>query len=400
VSVTLSFERSLYPEDVLAEELEKRRLTDIVTLELMPFLRLPETELLEGLKELADAFRGNFTTLVVVGMGGSSLGTKTLNSALRHRADRKLLFLDNIDPPFVAKLFREIRWSETAFAFVSKSGRTLETVTLLNLIVEQAKKTLPRWREHAVLIGSPGGAFRKLAQELEIPFLSIPEDVEGRFSAFTSVGLFPCAFAGYSVDGILEGVESVLKAPADALKLGLWKHLEYLKGKRVSVLMVYSSLLKDFTDWYIQLWAESLGKRGYGQTPVGFVGTPLQHSVFQLFMEGPEDKLFQLVSVEKHPSDISLPGSALLRHEIAGRKLSEIYTAELTATAETLFRRKRPIVTINLSGISEFTVAKLLATYMVATVVTAHLAGVNPYGQPAVEERKRLSLELIRKFQE
>ena len=377
----------------LLNEIEAKRL---INPQEMPFSRLPceeelvkERRVVERLKEVSD-------TLVVVGMGGSSRGAKALHEAVG-KNNPKLRFIDNIDPNLIEKVFEELNWERSSFAFISKSGRTLETVSVMNLVLEQLRRRGLSPKERCVFVGDPNNPFQELAEELEAPFLPIPKEVGGRFSIFTTVGTLPAAFAGYSVEKLLEGAFDLLETPYPALYLAASKYLHYQVGRKISVAMPYSSFMTEFTEWYVQLWAESLGKDGKGQTPLKAVGTSSQHAILQLFIDGPDDKFYQLFFVEEYDKDPVLPEECKILPFLSGKRISQVMKAEFKGTVHALKLKNRPLVVFRLSRLKEYQMGYLFMTYMVATVVMGKLMGINPYGQPAVEIGKRVAIEELRR---
>ncbi len=371
--------------------------TDVKALikkEIMPFIELPETSELAETRKVAEYLRESSDTLVVVGMGGSSRGAKALHQSVGLE-NENLLFLDNLDPNLLAKTFRKINWEKTSFAFISKSGRTLETVTLMNIILEELKRR-KFLKGRIAFVGDSGNSFEGLAKELKAPFLPIPKEVGGRFSVFTSVGLLPAYFAGYDVEKFLEGARDLINDPLPSFYLAAAKYFHHKLGRKIPVLMPYSSYMTEFTEWYSQLWAESLGKENQGQTPLGAVGTASQHSVLQLFIDGPDDKFYQLLFVRKYSSDSKLPEKTSILSFLSNKKVSEVARAEFEGTVHALKMKGRPVVRLELEKLSEYQIGYLFMLYMVAVVVMAKFLGVNPYGQPAVEVGKRKAIELLK----
>ncbi len=388
------FEDSGFPlldYELLLEEIDYKNL---LKPSVMPFTELPSEEYLLKIMKVAERLQERFVSLVVVGMGGSSRGAKALHQAVG-KENSRLLFLDNIDPDLLSETLRVIDWDKTAFAFISKSGKTLETVSLMNVIFEELEKRELPVAERVVFVGDRGNPFNKLADELGAPFLEIPEEIGGRFSVFTAVGLLPAYFAGYDVTRFLEGAYDLLETPLPAFYLAASKYLHYKSGRDISVVMPYSTYMNEFTEWYAQLWAESLGKEGQGQTPLKAIGTSSQHSILQLFVDGPDDKFYQLFFVNNRSSDVRLPKNSLILPYVGGRTLGEIMRAEFEGTLYALRQKNRPVVRFELSQLSEYQMGYLFMTYMVAVVVMAKLIGINPYGQPAVEIGKRYARELL-----
>jgi len=393
----LILEHCGYPEERLKEYSEG--LKEIVNAEEMPFLELPTAEEIEDYRRAVEELRKVSRKLVVVGIGGSSRGTRAIHETVGKRDDR-LEFIDNVDPNLLEKVLKELNWEESSFLFVSKSGKTLETVVAMNVIVEELRRRGLEVGKRCAFVSDRGTPFEELAREFGCSFFPIPNRVGGRFSVLTPVGIVPSLFAGYGVEELLEGAARVAKNPEKALKVAAAKYLNYGEGRKISVIMPYSSFMTEFTEWYVQLWAESLGKEGKGQTPLKAVGTSSQHSILQLFMDGPDDKVYQLIFVRNYHSDPALPGEPLVLPFIGRKRVSEVMEAEYRGTVFALKSRKRPMVLMEVESLSERELGELFMTYMVATVAMGRLIGVNPYGQPAVEVGKRAAERELLKGEE
>ncbi|WP_456456778.1 glucose-6-phosphate isomerase [Thermovibrio sp.] len=388
-----NFSESGFSEDQLLKEVEKIGGEGLVKKEEMPFIELPTSKELKAVEETANLLRGESEKLVVVGMGGSINGTIALHQALRWNS-KELLFIDNIDPELVENVLEE-GGKTASFAFISKSGKTLETVSIMNLVFQRLKKEGISISRRCVFIGDSGNPFEGIARETGAPFLSIPKEVGGRFSALTAVGLLPGAFAGYNLKGLLEGARRAVESPKKALLLAAFKYLSYREGKRIAVMMPYSSYLLGFINWYVQLWSESLGKEGKGQTPLGAVGTSSQHSLLQLFLDGPEDKLYQLVRIKKFRKNEEIKEGLILDY-VKGKRISQVINAEFEGTFKALVSKKRPVVVVELEELNEEEMGQLFMSYMIATVAMGRLMGVNPYGQRAVELGKQITREILK----
>jgi glucose-6-phosphate isomerase len=245
--------------------------------------------------------------------------------------------------------------------------------------------------------------------------LPIPAGVGGRFSVLTPVGLFPAAAAGIDVEELLAGAAAMdercraasdpLADPALALAAVLWL-LATRRRKSIVVLMAYSERLAATSDWFCQLWAESLGKAvdlagrtvEWGQTPVRALGAADQHSQLQLYADGPRDKVVLFLRVEDHEASVDIPATYQDLESVGylgGRSLGELLNAEQRATELALAKRGRPSATLTLPAVNGFTLGQLLYLFQVAVVATGALAGVDPFGQPGVEEGKRLTYGLM-----
>jgi len=327
-----------------------------------------------------------FDAFVNIGIGGSALGGATLVDALA--PDASAYFVDNVDPEYLALLLDYLNLGETVFSVVSKSGGTAETIANYLVVRDALEDAGYEPSEHLVVTTGADSALADVETRVTFDFADVP----GRYSALSVVGLLPAAFAGVDVTGVLSGGarteptedEGVLDNAGRALGA-----TSYLLGKRFvgsSVMMPYAERLETFAEWYAQIWAESLGKEGGGQTPVRAVGATDQHSLLQLLVDGPRDKLITFVDPGDTERDFVVEG-----HEgyLDGVALEELRDAEMDATQASLVRNDVPNVRVELDGVTPDEMGELLYTYEVATVVAGRLAGVNPFSQPGVEWGKR-----------
>jgi glucose-6-phosphate isomerase len=402
MAISFIFEGCGIKELEIKRMIEEKKLNELVNVEEMPFIKSLNADL-EDIKLKMKVVKEEFETMVIVGMGGSSLGTKAIYNTVTAGepvSGRKLIFFDNVDPTYIKRFLDSIDWKRTAFAFISKSGRTLETVTLLNIIIKEfQRRKIENPERRMIFIGDPGNSFEELANRLDSLFFSIPPEIGGRFSVLTPVGLVPAEFIDYNIEELLNGAHSAVVDPEPVIHLGVCKYLHYLRNRTISVVMAYSNYLKEFTEWYAQLWAESLGKDGKGQTPMKAIGTSSQHSVLQLFMDGQDDKVYQFFMIENYPEDISLPEKTEILDFISNKKLSDVMRAEFEGTVKALLSRGRPVVQIRMDELSPLNMGYIFMSYMMATVITAKLMGVNPYGQPAVEIGKRIAYEKLKSLE-
>lgn len=378
------------------------------------FCELPYSRsVLKSVIRKAELFRKRFRYMVVVGIGGSSLGARTLIDALSPKKE-DVKFLDNIDPYYLSSQLRSIPLRETLVCVVTKSGSTAETVAVFLILCERLKRSLGnRWRKNLLIVTDPErGPLRRLARRYRIKSLSIPPYVPGRFSVFTPSGLLPAAFAGVNVEGLLDGAARMdthikdavygmdtpfLSAVADSL---LWKK------KRILVLFTYSSALRRFADWASQLWAESLGKRNSadgrvihtGQTPLPALGVTDQHSLLQLFAEGPHDKVYNFIEVKYAEDRIEIPLIFTDVEEfiyLAGKSLKALFESELSGTRDSLVRNGRPVMRLILEALTPVEMGAIMQFFMVRTVYLAKILSVNPFDQPGVELGKKITYSLM-----
>ena len=261
----------------------------------------------KNVKELAKKKRSFTNELVLIGIGGSSLGAECAVCSLGKA--QGFYVMDNVDPDKTVKVLKTIDPERTCFTVISKSGSTTETIANFMAVHPVIKS-----KEQLVIITDPERGFlRSYAQNNGIDTLPVPPNVPGRFSVLSPVGLFPMAYMGVDVDKVLEGAKKALELcmieklednPAWIITALHYLHL--LNGKNIAVMMPYAERLSLFVSWWRQLWAESLGKEGKGQTPVKAIGTVDQHSQIQLYNDGPKDKIITLMVVEDMEDDIAL----------------------------------------------------------------------------------------------
>ncbi len=382
------------------------------------FLDLPfRSDLAGPCIELADSLRGRCETLVVLGMGGSALGARALVSALAHpmhsllpaaaRGGRpRILVLDTADPAALVPVLDGLPPESTWWNVVSKSGGTLETVAAYAALRPRLESRLGRaWRDHVILTTDPvAGPMREEAERERLPSLIVPPDVGGRFSVLSHCGLFPAAAAGVDIAGLLRGAAAasadlgdVDPARNDALRLALWLVLlAERRGRRHHVFLPYRYGMTDLAAWWQQAWAESLGKDGRGFDATPAVGSGSQHSLLQLWMDGPADKAFIVLEVDDPGTDAVLgppppPGAPWLLR----RTLGDAHRALAGGTRAALAQHGRPVIGIRLPVVNPETVGALLQLLLAATALAGPLSGVHPFGQPGVEAGKKAAKSLL-----
>jgi glucose-6-phosphate isomerase len=406
------------------EEVERRRESKE-----LGFFDLPySSAVVDDIQKFADGVGQSFTTVVVLGIGGSALGTLALQQALvkpdwneLDDAGRdyfpRLYVLDNIDPTTISSLLDRIDPRRTLFNVVSKSGATAETMAQFLIVRERLQQVLEGdgYRGHFVFTTDPAqGVLRDLANTEQIATLPIPPNVGGRFSVLSAVGLLPAALIGIDIRALLQGAAAMddWSRTADLLQnpAGLFAALQYLaqtkQGASVHVMMPYSDRLYRVADWFCQLWAESLGKRVdragaevfVGPTPVKALGATDQHSQVQLYMEGPFDKTISLLGVLEQPIDIQIPNGypnlGALSY-LGGHTLGELLEAERAATAAALAQQGRMNLSLILPKLQPQVIGQLLMMLQIATVYAGVFYNVNPLDQPGVELGKQLTYGLM-----
>jgi glucose-6-phosphate isomerase len=389
----------------------------------LPLLQLPEAhDDLASIREAGRRLAENATDVVILGTGGSSLGGQTLVQLAGYavpgigalRTPPRLHFMDNLDPETYGALLGKLPHTTTRYVAISKSGGTAETLMQTIAALTAVKAQGLETRIPDIFLGltekaKPGktNGLRELLAAHHVPILDHHSGVGGRFSVLSNVGLLPAAILGLDIAAVREGAGLALapvlaKKPAAqvpaALGAALAVALAESKGKSISVLMAYADRLERFTHWYVQLWAESLGKNGKGTTPVAALGPVDQHSQVQLFIGGPRDKLFTLVTVAGAGLGPRMDGElAKLAGEpgLGGKTIGDLVAAEGRATAETLAKNGCPVRTIHLARLDEESLGELLMHFMLETIIAAHLLGVDAFDQPAVEEGKVLAKKYL-----
>jgi glucose-6-phosphate isomerase len=378
----------------------------------LPLLRLPERrDDIAAILGYAHLLRERASDVVVLGIGGSSLGAQTLAqlagyavSGLNLQCQPRLHFPDNLDAETFGTLLAQLPLESSRFITVSKSGGTAETLMQTAAMLAALRDAGRALHTHVIGITEPArsgkrNGLRDLLAAYDIPMLDHDPGVGGRYSVLTNVGLLPAAVAGLDIGAVRTGAGRALapilegRAPAE-VPAAMGAALGVAAGKPITVLMAYADRLERFTRWYVQLWAESLGKDGKGTTPVAALGPVDQHSQLQLFLAGPRDKLFAVITVEDAGRGPRIaPDLAKLAGEpdFAGKTIGDLVAAEGRATAETLGNNGCPIRTMRLDRLDEAHLGELLMHFMLETIIAAHLLGVDPFDQPAVEQGKVLA---------
>jgi glucose-6-phosphate isomerase len=376
---------------------------------------------LPQIQEMAADLRRHQDVLVI-GIGGSSLGAKALQQALAPQPSSagtpRLHFVENIDPHFLQRLLPGLDAGSTAVLCISKSGSTIETVVQYLILRDWLSRHLgeTKARRHQWVITDPKhGWLRELAEREGLPSLPVPPQVGGRYSVLSAVGLVPLATLGVDIEALLQGAaENAARcANADvssnpALEMAaLCVLLDTRRGKRTAVMMPYINRLQLFVDWYCQLWAESLGKWNRarpGSTPAGTLpvramGAVDQHSQLQMYLESRHDKFFTFIELETHEYDLPVPlGDVDAPHFpfLKGRSMAEVIDAEFRATRQVITDAGHPNMTIRLPVLDAHVLGQLIDFYQRATIYAGLLYGIDPLDQPSVEIGKRLAIDYLR----
>jgi glucose-6-phosphate isomerase len=387
----------------------------------LPHLKIPEERGdLAAIEGAAKRLCDGASDIVFLGTGGSSLGGQTLLQLAGHnvpgigtlRDKPRLHFLDNLDPQTFGEMLGKLPLATTKFVAISKSGGTGETLMQTMAVLDAIKRAGLEAKIPELLLGlsepaKAGGknGLRTMLEQFKVPMLDHHTGIGGRYSVLTNVGLLPAAVAGLDIAAIRTGAARAV-APVLAKKaagdvpsaVGAALSIALAPTKPITVLMPYADRLAWLSRWYVQLWAESLGKDGNGTTPLAAVGPVDQHSQLQLFIAGPRDKLFTIVTVGAKGKGPRMPADlARLCGEdaLGGKTIGDLVAAQGRATAETLAKNGCPVRTIHIDAVNEAAMGELLMHYMLETMIAAQLLGVDAFDQPAVEEGKILAKRYI-----
>ena len=377
-------------------------------------------------KEFASMVEGRFDNILVLGIGGSALGGIAVTEALlkpywnllskeQRNNYPRIFFLDNIDPDSITGLLQILDLKKTLVNVITKSGSTAETMSQYMIIKDIMEKELgDDYRKNIVATTDQRiGVLRQLADQEGYKTFVVPDDVGGRFSVFSAVGLLPFALVGLNINSIMSGIKDMDLALKNtdifeniAAQGALINYLMDKKlGKHISVMMPYSSRLKYVSDWYVQLWAESLGKEvnkngekvNVGPTPVKALGATDQHSQIQLYNEGPNDKIITFIRVDNFDNTLEIP--KIFEYTgigyLGGKTVNDLINAEADSTRVALADYNRPTMTINIERVDEYNVAQLLYMLEVQTAIAGELYNIDTFNQPGVEQAKNYTYALM-----
>ena len=340
--------------------------------------------------------------IVVIGIGGSTLGTYAIYKFLKHSKtlSKQLYFLETTDPIDIKSKVEAIDLEDTLFIVISKSGTTVETVSIFKYINSLVKCD----KNNTVVVTENDSKLNSYAKANEMQTFEIPKDVGGRFSVFSAVGLLPLTIVGMDIDALLKGARDThdsffnKELEYDKVLKKARFFTEYKNRFNINVVFSYSSRLEGFNKWYIQLWGESLGKvdinsTRQGLTPIGIIGPIDQHSFLQLIVEGKRDKTVTVVKVDDFDSHLKIPSVKLKGLEeldyLDNIEFSSLINKQADATIESINNLNDiPCDVITIDGVNEGAIASLMYEYELLTSVCAKFMYINAYDQPGVESGK------------
>ncbi len=383
-------------------------------------------ETLWYVKEFAAMVENRFDDILILGLGGSALGGKAVCEALlppywnflskeQRNNYPRIFFLDNIDPDQMNSLLKILDLKKTLVNVITKSGSTAEVMAQYMVIKNLMEKELgDDYRKNVIATTDKNiGILKQLSDQEGYKTFYIPDDVEGRFSVFSAVGLLPFALVGINIEEVTQGIKDMDLALKNtdinyniAAQNALIHFLMNVKcGKNISVMMPYSNRLRYVADWYCQLWAESLGKErdknnnivNTGQTPVRATGVTDQHSQIQLYNEGPNDKIINFLRVKDFDTTLEIPN--IFEYTgisyLGGKTMNQLFNAEADSTMASLIDYKRPNVTITIPKVSPYYLGQLLYMFEVQTAITGALYNIDAFNQPGVEQSKNYTYALM-----
>ena len=369
----------------------------------LPALNIAKnSELLNLTIEKTESFKQDKKKFVVFGTGGSNLGARALINILVDQPDN-ILFFDNIDPLFFQSQILKLDFATTGFIVISKSGTTPETLSQLGTIVNIANEknilnTL--YNNMMVITEFKDSALFNIAKKNNCLLLEHQDDIGGRYSVFSNVGMVPAIIAGLNVKKIHEGVVKLLNNNDfnNAFKFAQMFRYSVSNNFSSSVLMTYSDGLNYFGKWYLQLWAESIGKQNRGVTALHATGTTDQHSQLQLYLDGPKDKFFTIIK-SNYKNKGLLIDSQLMKDEsidyLVNKKMGDLMHAEQDATIDTFKLNGFKFREIFIETIDEENIGMLMANSIIETIAACIYFDVDPFDQPAVEQGKVLTKKYL-----
>ena len=383
-------------------------------------------ETLWYVKEYAAMVKGRFENVLVLGIGGSALDGMAMTEALlkpywnllseeQRDGMPRIFFLDNIDPDTMTGLLDFLDLSKTLVNVITKSGSTAETMSQFMIVKDRLEKELgDNYRYNIVATTDKRtGILRQIAEQEGYKTFVVPDDVGGRFSVFSAVGLLPMALVGIDIDAVVNGIKDMdlalkntdIKENIAAQNALIHYLMDTKKGKNMSVMMPYSSRLKYVSDWYVQLWAESLGKNKdnegndvhVGPTPIKALGATDQHSQIQLYNEGPNNKIINFIRVENFDNILEIPNIFEYTgiNYLAGKTVNRLMNAEADSTRVALADYERPTVTISIPKVDAYNLGQLLYMFEVQTAIAGALYNINTFNQPGVEQAKNYTYALM-----
>jgi len=342
--------------------------------------------------------------IFVIGIGGSSLGTKAIYTFLRttNNFKKKIFFLDTIDPLRINYLLNLGDLNNSQFIIISKSGNTIEPLSILKYLSTKVKIS----KDNCCVIAGEKTSLWEFASINDLKKFPIPDNVGGRFSVFSSVGLLPLAIIGVDIQKLLDGCKVVHESffnKEEYYNLIINKARFLVENKSrfsMNIIFSYSSVFRDFNRWFVQLWAESLGKKNIngtrqGLTPISLIGPDDQHSFLQLIMDGPRDKTVTFFKIDNLKDESIIPNKERFSYfgldYLNNKSFNELINLQADSTYEAILQEKDiPCDKITITSIDEINIAKLMYRFFLLTSSIGSFTQINTYDQPGVELGKKI----------
>tara|TARA_Y100000590_G_scaffold410607_1_gene503827 strand:+ start:2388 stop:3623 length:1236 start_codon:yes stop_codon:yes gene_type:complete len=374
----------------------------------LPSLNIVKNKkLLNKLISQGNNFAKNKNNIIILGTGGSNLGSKALINILQGNEKKKIYFYDNIDPLNFKNSLEKIELENSSFIIISKSGSTPETLSQFGCLIEifHQKNQLENFYQNCLIITQKiDSPLYQIAKKNNCEIIAHDSDIGGRYSVFSSVGIIPAVIAGVDVKKFYEGALNLLleveKNSFDEYLLTpkALTNQNILSRNRNTVLMTYSDSLIYFGKWFLQLWSESIGKNSKGVTPLHAIGTTDQHSQLQLYLDGPKDKFFTFVTTNHSGIGLKINNNIFNENEafyLSGKYMGDLMQAEQQATIDTFKNNSFAFREIFIKEINEFSLGQLMIFKILETISACCFLNVDPFNQPAVEQGKIITKKYL-----
>ena len=370
----------------------------------IPSLNIVSDEnLLEETKKISHQFREKKEKIIIFGTGGSNLGARALNNIILNN-NISLEFYDNIDPINFENNFQNINFDTTGFLVISKSGTTPETLSQFSCIYQKSielSKVKEFFSNTLIITEFKESPLYRIAKDNNCLLLEHHKDIGGRYSIFSNVGIVPAIISGLNINELFNGASEVIYNINKYKPYDLGRYLTQKENLKFTnnVLMTYSDSLYFFGKWYLQLWAESIGKKNKGITAIHSVGTTDQHSQLQLYLDGPKDKYFTFITTDHSNKGMKINNEIFKNTSInyfQDKTMGDLMQAEQLATIETFKLNNFSFREIYLPKIYEKNLGKLISFSIIETIASCIYLDVDPFDQPAVEQGKKLTKTYLR----
>ena len=363
---------------------------------------LRNNSLLEYTIEQTEKFKKNKKNFVVFGTGGSNLGARALINILTDQP-KNILFFDNIDPLFFQNQLVNLDIKSTGFIVISKSGTTPETLSQFGSVINIAneKNILEKLYENSLVVTEfKNSPLYNIAKRNNCMLLEHKKDIGGRYSIFSNVGMIPAILADLDVKKIHEGALRTIEKNNFVNSLKFAQIFKFCSSNNYmsNVMMTYSDGLNYFGKWYLQLWAESIGKNNKGVTPLHAIGTTDQHSQLQLYLDGPKDKFFTFIKSNYKNKGLKIDLEIMKEESVnylVNKTMGDLMHAEQDATIDTFKSNNFKFREILLEEINEESIGSLMAESIIETIAACIYFDVDPFDQPAVEQGKILTKKYL-----